>query len=238
MKQILVLGDSITFGHGCADRTYYWDYEQNKYVGDNKNFGPEASAYCWGSLIANDNVKVVNVSKSGNNNSTIAWQALTETAKSNFDYIFACFSYDHRSEFCHPVDNHIVSASPLHPPNLLLSLNSKWASAMDLYRECLYHDDMGVRQTQMAINAVANIANNINAKFYWSIPFVTQSLNDLHPTLLSSRIPSIIEHFKLWNNGGMVSNKESKYVAIDGHPNELAHYEYSEQIIKPIIGSN
>lgn len=239
MKRILVLGDSITYGHGCSDRNYYWDYKQNKYIG-NPNFSGGPSKYCWAQYIQDElGYSVTNLASSGNNNANIAWQCIQSVYENNqqFDHIIAAFSYDDRLEWAHPEFDDPISASPLHPPQLHMKKYPQWDQAIDLFVKELYHPQWGVKLSHMAINTVSNIARETGAQFNWSAPEFnqTESGTSLSPTLRSTQIPSMIKHFGLWKNGQMLTANESKYCAVDGHPSELAHKEYFDTIIKPIV---
>lgn len=241
MKRILVLGDSITFGHGCQDRQYYWDYDKQCYIGDPTTFtGP--SAHCWAQHIQNElGYSVVNIARSGNNNTHLAWQCLqaVQENKEKFDHIIAAFSYDDRQDWEHPAHDteEMVSASPLSPPPMWLKLNPKWGQALQMYCDELYNPLWGVKLTHMAINTVSNIARESGAGFNWSVPEFnqTESSELISQQLRNCQLPSMIKHFGLWHNGKMLTSAESKYCAPDGHPNELAHKEYFNAIIKHIV---
>lgn len=236
---ILILGDSITFGHGCSDRTFYWDYENNCYIGNQDSFRNGPSEYCWGSLIARElGHSVVNLSKSGTSNPNIAWTCLNAVKAQKFDLIISAFSYDDRMEVRHPDYSDTISLSPLSPPNLHKFKYKNWDKALELYQEELYHQDTGVYATHMAIATVVNCAEAQAAKCHWSAPEMNTTANSnlINDSLRSRQIPSMIQHFDLWNpNFGMRTSKDTPYCAADGHPSELAHYEYFQKIIKPLI---
>jgi hypothetical protein len=243
---ILVLGDSITFGHGCGDRVFYWDYKNNRYIG-NADFSQGPSAYCWASLLEADGHLIKNLSRSGNSNSNMVWDCLEEVhnATVKYDYIMAHFSYDDRIQFAHPYykqpgnTDEIVNASPLHPPQFLLEMDPNWKHATENYLNHLYHPQWGVKLTHMAIHAVANIAKEIGAKYSWSAPEFNQTHNShlLSSPLRDVQVTSIIERFNIFNKSTANSNFGSPYVAVDGHPSELAHAEYCNTVIKPLLNS-
>lgn len=239
MKKILVLGDSITFGHGCSDRQYYWDNQQNKYIGDS-DFSGGASQHCWAQHIQDDlNYSVTNLSKSGNNNTNMAWQCMQAVHENNqhFDHIIAAFSYDDRFEWAHPDSRDMVCASALHPPQLLLNKYPQWDQAIGLFAAELYHPGWGIKLSHMALNTVANIAREIGAQFNWSAPEFDRTNNSatISPALRSTQIPSMIKHFGLWHNGRMLTSADTPHCAVDGHPSELAHKEYFQKVISPLF---
>lgn len=240
MKRILVLGDSITFGHGCSDRQYYWDARQNRYIGDQDPFRYGPSMYCWAQHMSDElGYSVTNLSRSGDNNTNMAWQCIqaVHENKQQFDHIIAAFSYDDRLEWHHPDSDVPISASVFSPPRLHLNKHPQWDWAIKLFAEELYHPDWGVKLSQVAINTVANIARETGAQFNWSLPEFnqTESGSSISPALRSTQIPSMTKHFGLWHNGGMLTAEDTPYTATDGHPSELAHKEYFKTIIKPIV---
>lgn len=240
MKRILVLGDSITFGHGCSDRQFYWDNNNSRYIGDSDSFRNGPSKHCWAQCIQDElGYFVVNLSMSGNNNTNMAWQCIqaVHENKQQFDHIIAAFSYDDRLEWAHPDSNNAISASVLSPPPMLLNKYPRWDQAIKLFAEELYHPDWGVKLSHMAINTVANIARETGAQFNWSAPEFnqTESGSSISPALRSTQIPSMMKHFGLWQNGRMLTAEDTPYTAIDGHPSELAHREYFKTIIEPIV---
>jgi hypothetical protein len=245
MKHILLLGDSITFGHGCSDRMYYWDQATNKFIGDNSNFD-SPSAFCWGRHIVHElGYSVDNKAVSGNNNTNMVWQCLQAVHKSNtqYNHIIASFSYDDRIEWDNPDHDSfgdLTSVSPLQVPQIVKNKNANWDRAAELYRDELYSPKWGVKLTHMAINAVANVAHEIGAQFHWSFPEFNSSESSelLSGNLRNSQIPSMIKHFGLWEGGSMLSSANSRYGAPDGHPNNLAHWEYFKTVIKPIVMSH
>ena len=239
MKRILVLGDSITFGHGCSDRHYYWLEKEKRYTG-NPDFSGGPSKFCWAQHVNNElGYSVTNLSQSGNNNTNIAWQCMqaVHENKQQFDHIIAAFSYDDRLEWAHPDSNNAISASALSPPPMLLNKYPRWDQAIKLFAEELYHPTWGIKLSHMAINSVANVAREIGAKFNWSVPEFnqTESSTTISPDLRSTQIPSMIKHFGLWQNGRMLTADDTPYTAIDGHPSELAHKEYFNTVIRPIV---
>jgi hypothetical protein len=240
MKRILVLGDSITFGHGCSDRQYYWDEKNSQYVGDLDSFRNGPSKYCWAQCMQDElGYAVTNLSRSGNNNTNIAWQCMQAVYenKQQFDHIIAAFSYDDRLEFYYPDSRKIISSSVLSPPPMLLNKHPRWDQAIKLFAEELYHAAWGVKLSHMAINTVANIARETGAQFNWSAPEFnqTESGSSISPALRSTQIPSMTKHFGLRHNGRMLTSRDTPYIAVDGHPSALAHKEYFKTIIKPII---
>jgi hypothetical protein len=239
MKKILILGDSITYGHGCADRMYYWDDKLQRYHGNKDTFN-SPSAHCWAQHLENKfGYSVVNLSQSGENNSIMASKCLEAVYKhgQGFDYIIAAFTYDDRLEWAHPDYDQSISASVFSPPPFLLQQSKTWAMAMQSYRDTLYHSDWGVKLTHMAINTVANVAKEIGAKFHWSAPEFnqTQFSEIISPVLRSRQLPSMIRHLGLWQNGRMLTSAESPYCAIDGHPNEAAHLDYFQKVVNPLF---
>lgn len=239
--KILVLGDSITFGHGCKDRMFYWDDSTKRYIGDADSFQYGPSDFCWASLLKSSTCSVTNLSRSGNNNTNIAWQALEAVSTGEkYDFIFAHFSYDDRIEFAHPDhpdNNELISISPLHTPDIYKRINSDWDKASESYRNNLFHPGWGVKLTHMAIHAVANIAQLNGARYYWSAPEfnATHSSSLLGKDIRNLQLTSIIEKFDVWDPTTATSRKNSPYVAVDGHPSELAHQEYCNQVIKPLL---
>jgi hypothetical protein len=239
MKRILVLGDSITFGHGCSDRQFYWLEKEKRYTG-NPDFSGGPSKYCWAQYMHDElGYSVTNLAHSGNNNTNIAWQCMKAVYENNqqFDHIIAAFSYDDRFEWAHPDSSDLVSASALHPPQMLLNKYPQWDQAMNLFSAELYHPQWGVKLSHLALNSVANIAQEIGAQFNWSAPEFDRTNNSatIGPALRSTQIPSMIKHFGLWHNGRMLTSADTPYCAEDGHPSELAHKEYFNNVIKPIV---
>lgn len=238
--KVLVLGDSITYGHGCPDRNWYWHRTENRYVGNQDSFSKGPSDYCWASLLRQDlNVEVKNLARSGNNNINMIWEAIAElqSAETPYTHVFANFSYDDRLEFAHPSEGVSTSKSAMHTPDFLKRIDSGWDKGVELFTEKLYHPDWGVKLTHSTIYALQGLAEEYNLKYFWSVP----EFNQTHGSKLLSakcrrqQLTSIISYCKIWNPDTCDSNFGTPYVAPDGHPNEAAHAVYYNDIIRPIL---
>jgi len=73
---VIVIGDSFAFGHGCKDRTYFYDPDLKEYIGTPDFMYKGPSEYCWANLLQQefkDKIKVINKAFPGRSMQGMYW---------------------------------------------------------------------------------------------------------------------------------------------------------------------
>lgn len=240
MKRIVILGDSYTYGHGCSDRVYYRDEAAN-IIGNKDhlmNSGP--SEYCWASLLQKDfpDFKIRNLSRPGNSNQSM-FRNLCEFLqdKNNFDIDMILFmgTLTDRIDIGDTKGN--LQPWPLggDMEGDVVDPADGFNMAKKMYLTWLYDKNIGNYLSVMAVLACYNMANLVNAKFFYNFhgPHPYDKLFTNVTKLFKDREIHIISHFDFSANRDAIFNDSC--LAPDGHVNEKGHEIYYNRIIKPLV---
>lgn len=236
-NKVIIVGDSYTFGHGCSDRTHYYDQKTKTWIGDTSICLKGPSQHCWASMAARDfgNYQFVNLGLPGNSNDNIFRSLLDIIDLSTELVIFAgTFSnrmlikhHDSESVFPWIVGMNWLSVEHGQPKS--------YFTAKESFIKHLYHDAMGDNYAVLAVLAAWATSMLHQSKFVWSIPAQEPVLTDKQLTsvhMKSLQFPSIARYpfFDKFN-----IQDESVYIAADGHINDYGHNLYYETEIKPML---
>jgi len=231
-KKIIIVGDSVTYGHGCSDREYYFDHANKKPVGQAFTTEPP-SQYCWPSLLSQrfPNLEIVNLARSGYANDVMTSSLINyiNTGVLVADLVIFQATYSDR-----------MAIASFEFPGEICSWGMTWKSrilehknttdAKKSYMQFLYNEKVGVNRTIQSSMTGLSIANLINAKFAFSIPKGdTAESQKIFDRLSSNRIQSL---------HGMMQSLPGKWetcLAVDGHPNEAGHEHYLNNHIIPML---
>ncbi len=263
-KNIILLGDSFTFGHGCSDRIYHWDPKLKKYVGDVHSLAQGPSQFCWGRLIEKEfsGVRVYNLAYPGKDNIScfadllLARQEHYEDLK--IDAVFFNMTYDDRQQIADSVGfassnfaektqgrdvDYFRDYVPLNSWSPLWNLDGwamdrnepkEYVRALEYYANYLFSPAWGAKLSHNSLYAVESWARKQGAKFYWSASRIV-SVNT------STYIDAGIKKKQLPNIvdhlkiHGKPKEVNLEYRSSDGHANDAGHQRYYQDIIRPII---
>jgi len=252
IKRIVILGDSYSFGHGCADRIYHYDQETKKFVGDIDPFYKMIpSEYCWASLLKKQfpDIEVVNLSKPGHCNIGMFRDLCEYYANhipSEQDLIIFNGTFPTRIEV--PAANNFentvswtIGWEYMSPDSASLKF-SEYGTAQRLFTKHLFNDTIAYNTTNASIFGAYGFAKSNNIPFMWNYPLKNTPIRNRRTlkSIEDSRINHIWKYdFEngLYHESEIVEKSEfnQKCYAPDYHVNDLGHKIYFEKEILPRI---
>jgi hypothetical protein len=224
MKNILILGDSFTYGQGCKDRLDV----------DMTLLSP--SEYCWASLLAKEypDYKVRNLARPGADNTSMSLLAQNNI---NTDTELVIFNVTPIDRF--PIRN--VMGEGLITWQLSESDNKNNSrelnTAKQNFLKYIYHERTFNIVSVNAILAAYSAATLMGAKFIMSCPFMYE-LQDESMVFSMLRnthnITNILALTHAWCEGYHIE-LDLNMIAPDYHANEIGHSHYYETVIKPAL---
>jgi hypothetical protein len=220
LKNILVLGDSFSYGQGCLDRL------------EHSTFIHPPSMYSWPSLLAADLIKtdyrIINKSRPGN--SIMGMFDVLFHYKEPIDMIiFAVTSFERLlvADQKNPDNfkNWVIGVDTPHDPTMITYNTSK-----EMYRKYLVNDKIMHLHKIAYMSAVFNYATKQKIKCLYSVPKIYK-----YDYSLIESDGIAFEHMCDWDAPTMYRANKNTYTVPDGHPNELGHLIYYEHVIKPKI---
>jgi hypothetical protein len=257
VKNILVLGDSYIFGHGCQDRVHYVD-DQGVEHGDTQSLADEPSEFAWASLLAKrfpDKVNVYNLSLSGVDNQSLV-SALCNFLDNGPTVDLIMFN---TSPGTRMLVNNVTRHSYKDTPFLkrLIQLDDTTKSAnwqvfresrprgiqvmdddLDEYTKFIglyYHDALGVQTAMSAVLSAHSISQMIGAKFIWMSPSYCSATMNM--PLFPAKVRSTLAMHQCIHIADFQRRDRKKYQADDGHSNEQCHEDYFNEVVKAKIAS-
>jgi hypothetical protein len=238
---VLVLGDSFAFGHGCSDRVFYYDFDNRTWIGERIDVKPP-SEFCWASLLQQefkDKIQVTNIATVGRSMQGM-FADLVQWLKGKIKFDLVIFTGTVRDRVEMPmVHDHNKSGSwGLSWETSLPSIDwqpDDFANAKQIYVKHLYNDAIA---DQMAFSALlgAHSLTQINKiKFLWSVPaicFSDQHLNDLLEPISDCEIPDLMRYDFSYRQD---SDFNKNFLCVDGHTNDLGHRIYYEKEVRPAV---
>lgn len=241
---ILLLGDSFTFGHGCSDRVLYFDVEKNTLIGESLE-KKCPSNFCWGSLIQKDfsDIIVYNMSRPGRSMQGLLAdfvEFVEVNPDKKIDLVIYNSTLPDRIELPMVHDHNLVASwgitwdvcmpDPVfstHPPELI--------KARNLYRKYLWNSKIGDQQSFSALMGAYAFALSQNIKFRYTLPlycFHHSKLNEHFYPFHQNEIPALWSYdFSTREDKDFNKNFQSQC----GHANDLGHQVYYQKVIKPEI---
>lgn len=233
MKNILVLGDSFSYGEGCSDRPNH-EAAHNKIPSD----------YSWVSLLRNDlydisplGYNVINLSRSGNSLMGMYKDLLQYTAfhSDTIDMIIFSVTSFNRMLVSHPTEldntaNWVVNGEEYYSEDSIAEYNkSKKMFMKYLFSETVF-DLHGIAY----MNAIHHYATVNNIKCLSSVPRIPELYK-------KSKTTPYLDDFNfthLFNydfSGEFNDSFNKTCIVSDGHPNDLGHSIYYAKIVKPKV---
>lgn len=217
MKNIIVVGDSYTYGEGCSDLEGRTDKRL------------PASKHCWASLLerAHSNITVHNFSGPGLDHVSIA-RNLWTNIDSDTDVVLFCGTFYGRLCVRHPNApehaNMVISMNPhFHHPELTESKD--FGLAMKLFYSHLYSNQVAYDVSTCTVLSAYACAVLHGAKFFWSMP--TQQFDgEINPVI------SAIQHLRFTASCDI--NYDKYCIAPCRHPNDQGHELYYNNVISDL----
>jgi len=239
MKNIIVLGDSFTYGQGCSDKEYYYDPDLKCTVGNSAEFYTGPSRYCWASLLGGyyAQYNIMNLAHPGNDNAYMLNEAYQRIDENTALVIFAGTM---------PPRMHIPNAHSEGVGTWVMSNIDRAPSIIEckgdveLYQKLrdihaakksflkhLYSDEMFAIYALNALYAAYGLARRYNAKFIWSgFPHEDKKHEDYADKL--SDLKMISPTF--WHR-----NVQPELKSKDNHLNNLGHEVYFNEVVLPKV---
>lgn len=252
MKNIIVLGDSFTFGQGCSDRNWYYDNKKKVFVGDHTLITSGPSKECWASLLQNDypNYEVKNFAIPGENNigQSIKGQNIIDQ-----DTVMVFFSLAPINRI--QVKHHSLETLEswvLSQDEILEDIPKEYINAKEYFLKYLYHEQALINSSINAFLSIYAAANTVNAKCFISafpldIPKLIGSSKTFTNLYFKSNIMHLYDlviqrhrtYFSLSMKGIKPFNDDmnpnNSLRADDYHASSRGHRVYYDTIIKPLV---
>jgi len=238
-KNIIVLGDSFTYGQGCSDKDFYYDSELKRNVGDRVDFYKGPSNYCWASLLQRlyTNYNVINLAEPGNDNSYMLVNAYKHADENTSLIIFSGTMTDRMHVYdmlSGDVATWVMAVTSDEVPALEdygTAIDSKGYEELKLsylakkyFMKYLYTEKMFSVYALNALYAACGLAQRYNAKFIWS---GYPHKDHLHEEYTNKLIDMKIVPATFCS--------QSVYRSKDKHLNNLGHELYFNTILLPKI---
>lgn len=232
MKNILVLGDSFSYGQGCSDRPTTRDAI--------REITP--SEYCWPSLLRNEldpkEYRVINLSKTGNSLPGIFLDLIHYDAHhSSTDpvnlIIFSVTSFD-RLLVADSVKPDLTTNWVLSQEFELNVISKEYENAKLSFLKYLWNDSLLSLNAIVYIHAFFSYAKLKNIKCLWSTPDKPNLYGQ--DNWVDFVNDYFFEHLYNYDFSGEYNDAFNKTCIVeDGHPNNLGHQLYYEKIVRPKI---
>lgn len=211
MSTILVVGDSYANGRGCSD-TVHGDQTPSK--------------HCWAALLQKKITcsTLKNLALPGSDNITIA-RSVWDNIDSTVSTIMFCGTFMSRAQVKNPQDDSKTESILANYHKKNLSEFKEYYAAVGNYYRYLYSDRVGENISVAALMSAYACATQLNAKFYWSLPYGHEMVN--HPAL------SLIKHCQITACGDL--DYSPTELAACGHPNDAGHMRYFREVIDPLF---
>jgi hypothetical protein len=233
MKNILILGDSFSYGQGCSDRLVY-----------NSTVHYSPSAFSWPSLLNNEidalsspkEYAIINKSKPGNSLPGIFQDLLHyHTESVHIDLLIFTVTSINRmlvADIMKPnlTNNWILSNQTTDNKDTMEYDKSKVAFMKYLINDSILHLN-GLAY----ITAIINYAKTYNTSCLYSTPYLPTPFST---KFLEKHTSDIIIPHMYTHDFSEVQDENFNKSCInqnDSHPNDLGHKLYYEQIIRPIM---
>jgi lysophospholipase L1-like esterase len=241
MKNILVLGDSFSYGQGCSDRPTQESAQLNHIP----------SQFGWPSLLRadlnEDEYRLINLSKSGNSLMGMYLDLL------HYHKYHVHTEPIHMVLFTITSFERMVVADPINPDNVVswvLSSDipntlgntaiSDYNNAKRNFEKYLNNNTVQALHAIAYVNAFFNYTTTHNIKCLWSSPRIPELYGNFDWLKFSENLMFTnlynYDFSKNFQDTGPYNNSFNKTCIIDdGHPNDKGHQIYYEHVIKPEV---
>lgn len=231
-KNIIVLGDSFTYGQGCSDKDFYYDHALKCTVGDYEELFKGPSKYCWASLLQEyyTDYNVINLAQPGNDNAYMLSNAYKYIDDNAALVIFAgtmtarmhILDYNNES-----TRTWVMSSLDANLPSDGQANRKEIFVAKKYFLKYLYSEEMFSIYALNALYAAYGLACRYNAKFIWSGYPYDDPMHESYSDILGDmKITSPLFWYR---------NVEPELKSKDNHLNNLGHSYYYNEIVFPKV---
>jgi hypothetical protein len=248
-KNVIVLGDSFIYGHGCSDREYYVDTKGQTH-GTEGLLDQVPSSKCWPALLAqelHEQINVVNLSMPGIDNQSLL-SSLCNFLDNNADSPDLIMFNTCPGGRMLIADHNIASIYVDKTPQLFRRLiNLEELTKSKVWRKVFngtkvssvahskeveltnfagkyYHSALDVQSAVSALLSMYSISQCYSAKFLWAPNLYCNIGHNLDVIPLPLR--RVIDHSKVQHISKFQQLDPNKFTAPDGHTSDLGHSEY------------
>jgi len=259
-KNVIVLGDSFIYGHGCSDREYYHD--MNGIMHGNAvllDIGP--SVHCWPALLARElqeQINVVNLSLPGIDNQSLLSSLCNFLDNNDTPPDLIVFNtcpggrmliaddapqsmYRDKTPqlFRRLINLEDLTKSPswrkIFTGTKIDSLLHSRDSTVTNFAGKYYHTAVDVQSALSTLLSVYSISQSYSAKFLWSPTFYCNI--GLNLDIIPAPLRRIINNGKIQHVSEFQRIDINNFIAPDGHTNDAGHAAYSTTVMTPRIKS-
>lgn len=241
---VLILGDSFTYGHGCSDRIFYYDFDAKKLVGQRLP-AMNPSSYCWAMLLQQEfpSWKIFNVASVGRSMQGMFWDFVTFLLMHKEvkpDLVMFNGTLSDRVEM--PMLHDFEQAGSwglswdLTLPDKAEEEPDVLTNAKHQFRKYLYNKTIGDQHSVSALFGAYGLAMTHDIKFLWSLPFSCLYNKDLFNFLdqmSDNEMPPLMNYD--FSGGLSDKNINKSFLCVDGHTNDLGHKVYYQKEILPAV---
>ncbi len=239
--KIVISGDSVTFGQGCADKITVYDEKLKFWKPRHDN--ETTSVHCWASLLNKyyNQHQVYNYAMPGSDNIFISTSIIDNIDGADL-VIFPATGFN-RMQIYNPYNGKKDSWVIGTPAT---DYSPEYKRATEEYVKYIYSEDYMVEVSTMAILGVAAQCYNRKIPFLWSAPMYGTERIDDHKGIYKDfnrrmavienfRIPSLFDYWQSVYYGyqNVPKLEDNPFMHNDGHSNEIGHKYYFEHEILP-----
>jgi len=259
-KNVIVLGDSFIYGHGCSDREFYIDKNGVEH-GNVVLLDVSPSSHCWPALVAaelQEQINVVNLSLPGIDNQSLL-SSLCNFLDNNDtppDLIVFNTCPGGRVLIADDAPATIYRDKTPQLFRRLINLEdlTKSKSWRKIFNGCKgasllhsrddvitnfagkhYHTAVDVQSALSVLLSVHNISQSYSAKFLWSP--ITHCNIGPNLDIIPAPLRRIINNGKIQHVSEFQRTNANGFIAPDGHTNDAGHAAYSAAVMTPRIKS-
>lgn len=240
-NNIVILGDSFTYGQGCSDKEFYYDNDLKRTVGDRDDFRKGPSKYCWASLLQTYYPKynIINLAEPGNDNAYMLANAYKHVNDDTALLIFSgtmiprmhvpdVFSDDNS------LGPWVMGSHGDFPTRAETGLDEQSYrgvkdvhAAKKYFLKYIYSEEMFSIYALNALYAAYGLAKRYNAKFMWSIyPYEDPKHVAYADNLADMKFISATHWYR---------NVQAPCKSKDNHLNNLGHAFYFGEVVLPKV---
>jgi len=259
-KNVIVLGDSFIYGHGCSDREYYVDTKGQTH-GQAALLDRGPSSNCWPALLAQElqeQINVVNLSLPGMDNQSLLSSLCNFLDNNDTPPDLIVFNTCPGGRML-IADDAPQSMYRDKTPQLFkrlinledLTKSQSWRkifkgtkidsllhsrdSTVTNFAGKYYHTAADVQSALSVLLSMHSISQSYAAKFLWSPTFYCNIGHNLD--IIPAPLQRIINNGKVQHVSEFQRTDIGSFMAPDGHTNDAGHAAYSVAVMLPRIKS-
>jgi hypothetical protein len=240
-NNIVILGDSFTYGQGCSDKEFYYDNDLKRTIGDRDEFRKGPSKYCWASLLQAyySKYNIINLAEPGNDNAYMLANAYKHVNDDTALLIFAGTMIP-RMHVPDEFDddrglgpwvmgslNGVLSKEETNLNDHAYREHKEIYHAKKYFLKYLYSEEVFSIYALNALYAAYGLAKRYNTKFMWSIyPYEDPKHIEYADNLADMKFTSATHWYR---------NVQAVCKSKDNHLNNLGHAFYFGEIVLPKV---